>query len=149
MAMGGWVCISSCPVRDSNLNKFMRQSKRRKIGRDWISQLQDRTQTMMLPRFKLEYEVSLNDTLKALGMEIAFDRGANFSGMGPSLFISEVRHKTFVEVNEEGTEAVAVTGVEVAESEPPVFRVGRPFFFTIYDSETETILFMGTVTEPM
>ena len=58
----------------------------------------------MLPRFKLEYEVRLNEALEALGMGIAFGGGADFSGMGPNLFISEVRHKTFVEVNEEGTE---------------------------------------------
>ena len=83
-------------------------------------------------------------------MDIAFSSGANFSGMGPpDLFISEVRHKTFVEVNEEGTEAVAATAVQVPTSIPPVFRVDRPFFFAIYDAETQTILFMGTVTEPM
>ena len=91
---------------------------------------------MMLPRFKLEYEVSLNDTLKALGMEIAFDSGANFSGIGPGLFISEVKHKTFVEVNEEGTEAAAVTAGLMPDSDPPDFRVDRPFFFAIYDAET-------------
>ena len=104
---------------------------------------------MMLPRFKLEYEATLNNTLEALGMGIAFGSGADFSGMGPNLFISEVRHKTFVEVNEEGTEAAAVTAVVGVKSVPSVFRVDRPFFFAIYDAETETILFMGTVTEPM
>ena len=73
-----------------------------------------------------------------------------FSGMGPpDLFISEVRHKTFVEVNEEGTEAAAVTAIPIAESVPPGFWVDRPFFVAIYDAETQTILFMGTVTEPM
>ena len=91
------------PNRDSNLNKFL-GNLNTENWKGWISQFQDRRQTMMLPRFKLEYEVTLNDTLKALGMDIAFSSGANFSGMGPpDLFISEVRHKTFVEVNEEGT----------------------------------------------
>ena len=136
------------PSRDSSLNKFLRN-----LNADnwegWISQFQDRRHEMMLPRFKLEYEVRLNDTLEALGMGIAFGSGADFSGMGPSLFISEVRHKTFVEVNEEGTEAAAVTAVVGVKSIPSVFRVDRPFFFAIYDAETETILFMGTVTEPM
>ena len=136
------------PNPNSNLNKFLRNLNAEN-WEGWISQLQDRRQTMMLPRFKLEYEVSLNDTLETLGMGIAFDDGADFSGMGPNLFISEVRHKTFVEVNEEGTEAAAVTGVTMLESVPPAFRVDRPFFFAIYDAETETILFMGTVTEPM
>ena len=136
------------PNPNSNLNKFLRNLNAEN-WEDWISQLQDRRQTMMLPRFKLEYEVRLNDTLEALGMGIAFGGGADFSGMGPNLFISEVRHKTFVEVNEEGTEAAAVTAVAGVKSLPPAFRVDRPFFFAIYDAETETILFMGTVTEPM
>ncbi len=136
------------PNRDSNLNKFL-GNLNTENWMGWISQFQDRRHEMMLPRFKLEYEVRLNDTLEALGMGIAFGGGADFSGMGPSLFISEVRHKTFVEVNEEGTEAAAVTAVQLAASVPPDFRVDRPFFFAIYDAETQTILFMGTVTEPM
>ena len=137
------------PNRDSNLNKFL-GNLNEENWKGWISQFGNRTHDMMLPRFKLEYEVNLNDTLKALGMEIAFSGGADFSGMARNLLISEVKHKTFVEVNEEGTEAVAVTsGGIILESVPPVFRVDRPFFFTIYDAETQTILFMGTVTEPM
>ena len=136
------------PNRNVNLNKFLRDLNAEN-WEGWITQLQDRRQTMMLPRFKMEYEVRLNDTLEALGMGIAFGGGADFSGMGPSLFISEVRHKTFVEVNEEGTEAAAVTAVVGVKSLPPAFRVDRPFFFAIYDAETETILFMGTLTEPM
>ena len=136
------------PSHDSSLNKFLRNLNEEN-WEDWISQLQDRRHELMLPRFKLEYEIRLNDTLEALGMGIAFGSGADFSGMGPSLFISEVRHKTFVEVNEEGTEAAAVTAVVGVKSIPSVFRVDRPFFFAIYDAETETILFMGTVTEPM
>ena len=136
------------PNPNSNLNKFLRDLTAEN-WEGWISQFQDRRQTMILPRFKLEYEVRLNDTLEALGLGIAFGGGADFSGMGPSLFISEVRHKTFVEVNEEGTEAAAVTAVVGVKSVPSIFRVDRPFFFAIYDAETETILFMGTVTEPM
>ena len=136
------------PSSNSNLKKFLRDLNADN-WEDWISQLQNRRHEIMLPRFKLEYEIRLNDTLEALGMGIAFGGGADFSGMGPSLFISEVRHKTFVEVNEEGTEAAAVTAVVGVKSLPPAFRVDRPFFFAIYDAETETILFMGTVTEPM
>ena len=136
------------PNHNSNLNKFLRDLNA-ESWEDWISEFQERRHDMILPRFKLEYEVSLNNTLEALGMGIAFGGGADFSGMGPSLFISEVTHKTFVEVNEEGTEAAAVTAIVGVKSLPSVFRVDRPFFFAIYDAETETILFMGTVTEPM
>lgn len=138
------------PNHDSNLNEFL-SSLSAKNWASWLPQFSPvREESMMiLPRFKLEYEVSLNDTLKALGMDIAFGSGADFSGMGPSLFISDVRHKAVVEVNEEGTEAAAVTVVVGVTSLPPIFRVDRPFFFAIYDAETKAILFMGTVTEPM
>ena len=136
------------PNRNSNLNKFL-EDLNEEHWEGWIAQFQKRRHEIMLPRFKLEYEVKLNDTLEALGMGIAFGGGADFSGMGTNLFISEVRHKTFVEVNEEGTEAAAVTAVVGVKSLPPAFRVDRPFFFAIYDADTETILFMGTITEPM
>ena len=137
------------PNHDSNLNEFL-EGLNAESWAHWISQFHKETIYMMLPRFKLEYEMKLNDTLEALGMGIAFSGGADFSGMGPlGLFISEVRHKTFVEVNEEGTEAAAVTAVTLTESAKPVFRVDRPFFFAIYDTMTKTILFMGTIVEPM
>ena len=74
------------PNHNSNLNRFLR-TLNEENWEDWISQLHDRTHELMLPRFRLEYEVSLNDTLEALGMGIAFGGGADFSGMGPSLFI--------------------------------------------------------------
>ena len=67
-----------------------------------------------LPRFKTDYEVTLNDALKSLGMEEAFSSKANFSGMGKNFAISQVKHKTFVEVNEDkGTEAAAATSVGI------------------------------------
>lgn len=108
-----------------------------------------------LPRFGFEYETSLNNVLEALGMGIAFDQDlADFSGMRPippRLFISDVKHKSFVEVNEEGTEAAAVTSVEVGvTSMPETFSmiIDRPFFFVIADDMTGIILFMGMVVNP-
>ena len=139
------------PNHDSNLDEFL-SSLSAENWANWLSQFSPvrENSMMIIPRFKLEYEASLNDTLKALGMDIAFGSGADFSGMGPSLFISEVRHKAVVEVNEEGTEAAAVTVVVGVTSLPPIFRVDRPFFFVPFTTlKTETILFMGTVTEPM
>ena len=138
------------PNRDSNLNDFIEQLSAENWS-NWMSQFQETTDEseMILPRFELEYEVKLNDALAALGMGIAFGMGADFSGMGTQLFISEVRHKTIIEVNEEGTEAAAVTAVVGVKSLPPAFRVDRPFFFAIHDDRTQTMLFMGIVTEPM
>lgn len=110
---------------------------------------------LRMPRFKSEYSVSLNDALKALGMEVAFDsERANFGNMAsipPNLYISNVQHKTFIEVNEQGTKAAAVTSVEVrAESatQPFTMDVNRPFFFTIEEGSTGTMLFMGCMENP-
>lgn len=103
-----------------------------------------------LPRFKLEYAIDLKDTLKALGMEIAFTKEANFSGMTPSsVWIDKIKHKTFVEVNEEGTEAAAVTNIAGGVRSGPIeMNVNRPFFFAIRDNQTGSILFVGSIVEP-
>jgi len=111
---------------------------------------------LRLPRFKVEYDVNLNPVLFALGMKTAFGSGADFSAMSPKgkeLFISKVHQKTFVDVNEEGSEAAAVTTVLVAAkaempSPPRVFRVDRPFFCAIVDDTTGAFLFTGSIVEP-
>jgi serpin B len=97
-----------------------------------------------LPKFSLTYERTLNDDLEALGMGVAFGNGADFSGLSSSpVFISYVKQKTFVDVNEEGTEAAAVTNVALAASTPPSLDVDRPFIFVIRERLSGTILFMG------
>jgi serine protease inhibitor len=107
-----------------------------------------------IPRFKMDYESSLNDPLKAMGMGIAFVSGkADFSGMREQndLNISQVRHKAFVEVNEEGTEAAAATSVGVelsAAFQPFSFKADHPFLMMIRDKRTDAILFMGLVVDP-
>ena len=103
-----------------------------------------------LPKFKAEYETSLNATLQHLGMRDAFTPSADFSGMSKDpLMISEVKQKTFIEVNEEGSEAAAVTSVAVMRTslapEPLEFRVDRPFVFLIRERTSGTVLFMGLV----
>ena len=105
-----------------------------------------------MPKFKASYEKKLNDMLIALGMGIAFDGGADFSGISDAeIFISFVRQKAVIEVNEEGSEAAAVTvvGMELGGL-PPVFdfSIDQPFFFVIRDDRTETILFMGKIVDP-
>lgn len=106
---------------------------------------------VMMPAFKAEYGVSLNETLKRLGMKTAFTAMADFSGISREpLMISDVKQKTFIEVNEEGSEAAAITSVTVMRTTalPPdyaVFDVDRPFVFVIRERATGTILFMGMV----
>ncbi len=114
----------------------------------------DREGTLALPRFRLEYDVLLNEALKALGIRHAFE-DADFSAMAyERLFVSQVKQKSFVEVNEEGTEAAAVTTVAVRASaimrpiKPFEMIVDRPFFFVIGDSQTQSVLFMGLMYDP-
>lgn len=126
----------------------------------WMNSFRLTPGDIMLPRFKVEFEVGLKDTLKALGMAEAFDPGiADFSGMAKltpteRLFISEVKHKAFAEVNEEGTKAAAVTSVAIATGsitippKPFVMKVDRPFFFAIRDNVTGALLFMGSIVDP-
>jgi serpin B len=100
-----------------------------------------------IPKFKLEYGIkNLNRSLESLGMREAFSDHADFSGIGEDLFISNVFHKAVIEVNEKGSEAAAVTSVEVKNTsamEPIAFIADRPFMFIIADDTTGTILFMG------
>ena len=123
----------------------------------WLSKFHTDSGKVCLPKFTLEYGIKLNDALKALGMSVAFDPNqADFTKMHPGggLFISEVKHKTFVEVNEEGTEAAAVTSVGIAMSAlpPPLpfeIVVDRPFVFLIKENLSGAILFMGKIVEPI
>ncbi len=123
----------------------------------WLASFQETEGSVGLPRCKFGYEASFNDVLKELGMEIAFDdTAADFSGMRPvppRLFIAEVKHKTFVEVDEKGTEAAGATSVEIRLESAPLNRfsmtVDRPFFFSIVDNKTGSILFLGSVTDPL
>jgi serpin B len=110
---------------------------------------------VFLPKFKLTFEQTLNDALRALGMPTAFvEGGADFTAMSPrgrALFISEVLQKTFVDVNEEGTEAAAATSVGVGVTSAParfLFRADRPFLFAIRERLSGTILFVGKIVTP-
>ncbi|MEX0843147.1 MAG: serpin family protein [Gemmatimonadota bacterium] len=104
---------------------------------------------LSLPRFEIEWEGALNDALVAMGMGPAFGPGANFSRMfeGTGAWIDEVKQKSFVRVDEEGTEAAAVTSVVMVESAPPQVRADRPFLFVIRERLSDTILFMGLIVE--
>lgn len=107
---------------------------------------------LALPKFKLEYEAELNDVLKAMGMEEAFG-DADFTNMstemGKNLVISKVKHKSFIEVNEEGTEASAATSVEIRLTAMMLsLTFDKPFVYLIRDAKTGAILFIGTLENP-
>jgi len=139
----------------------------------WIEQMQKRETNIFLPRFKMETEYKLTGVLQAMGMRRAFidplsntQFGADFSGMNDSmsindrLYIDQVLHKGFIEVNEKGTEAAAVTAVmmvgsALAPAPPtmipfiPTVAADRPFLYLIRDRETGSILFLGRMMEPV
>ncbi len=105
------------------------------------------------PKFEFEYNRALNDVLKSLGLSVAFSEGADFSGINDTeeIFISNVKHKTYIKVDEEGTEAAAVTSVTVGTTsvgpgEP--FVADHPFLFLIKEKYTHTVLFAGYVINP-
>ncbi len=117
---------------------------------DMTGGFRERDIEVFLPRFRMAYERTLNDDLAALGMVDAFDHRADLSRLSPvaGLWISSVRQKSWVEVNEEGTEAAAATVVTVVESAPPAFRADRPFLFFIRERLSGTILFAGKFASP-
>jgi serpin B len=123
---------------------------------EWLVALASQEVNVFLPRFKTTAEFQLADTLRAMGMPLAFSDQADFSGMSSveSLMLTEVIHKAFVDVNEEGTEAAAATGGVFGptsaplEQEPIVFRADHPFLFMIRDNRTGSILFLGRYVGP-
>jgi len=121
----------------------------------WLGSFAKNEVLLYMPKFEIEYSIKLNDALKALGMEIAFDPGrADFTNIADlSLFISAVRHKTYVKVDEEGTEAAAVTIVEIelscgGPSSLKTIYIDHPFLFVIREHSSNSILFMGKITNP-
>lgn len=151
---GNFSMIILLPTDDSSLNELMSQLDEP----TWNTIIQNMSvptsRLLYLPKFKFEYENELNNELIDLGLGNAFSNSADFSGMckNESLAISRVKHKTFIEVNEEGTEAAAVTSVTMgATSAGPtnaIFAIDHPFLFAIKEKYTNAILFVGTVTDP-
>ena len=124
---------------------------------EWLQQLDstDRGEVLVqIPKVQIEGSYQLNEPLKAMGMAIAFDPNrANFRGIAENerLFISQVLHKTFLRVDEKGTEAGAATAVEIQaerSGEPPTFRADHPFLILIRDKPTGAVLFLGRIAAP-
>ena len=126
--------------------------------RQWLGQLRPVPKVILtLPKFKMTRQFELQDTLGSMGMTLAFDAHADFSGMtgNRDFFISAVIHKAYIDVNEEGTEAAAATAVvmrsmmaRMQQPAPPVFRADHPFIFLIRDNRSGGILFIGRVADP-
>ena len=121
----------------------------------WMDSMYPTNVDIYLPKFTFKTEYNLKDILSNMGLDVAFSSNADFSGMNGygGLFIEKVLHKAFVEVNEEGSEAAAATTVHVLETAMPeptkVFDADHPFIFLIQHKETDTILFMGSISNPI
>ena len=126
----------------------------------WVNKLQRRATTVYLPRFKQETSYDLKKTLVGMGMADAFDStSADFSGLSDSatdpIYLGMVKHKAFVEVNETGTEAAAITavggflgGAPAIPEFIPEFRADRPFLYIIRDVASGSVLFLGRMMSP-
>ena len=122
---------------------------------EWISKMTEQKKKVYLPKFEFKFDKSLVNQFRVLGMTDAFDDGkADLSGISDDarLVISEVMHKTYIKVDERGTEAAAVTGITVgttsAGPDLNTFRVNHPFVFAIREKDTNAILFIGKVMDP-
>lgn len=141
------------PDPSSSLAQFHQQLNT-EHWENWLSKFQETQIDLSLPRFKIEYEIELSETLAKLGMGIIFGPQADFRAMFAdtgNLAINQVRHKTFLDVNEEGSEAAAATAVVMLRKAMPSKRrmsVDRPFFCAIRDNQSGAILFMGSILKP-
>ncbi len=143
------------PKKSENIDNYLQQLS----ADDWASMLSNmrkREVQLYLPKFELEYKKELTKVLKALGLNAPFDAAvADFTAMSPEygrqLVIDQVLHKTYLKVNEEGSEAAAVTSVSMRVTsvmpENIVMKVNRPFLLAIRERENGTILFTGRINE--
>jgi serpin B len=117
----------------------------------WMSKLSPTTQQLSVPKFSFSYNVLLNDALIALGMGNAFTRAADFSNISAigGLKITEVNHKTFIEVDENGTTAAAATSVVIGTTTTLTPSINHPFIFAIREMSSGLILFTGIVNNPL
>jgi serine protease inhibitor len=149
---GKYSMVVVMPTADKTVNDLISTLDTTK-WKGWLANLNTVTRDIKMPKFKFAYDITLNETLKALGMATAFDEhAADFTRINSKggLYISKVKHKSFIEVNEEGTEAAAATSVEISfTSAPQSVIINRPFLFAIREVNTGLILFSGVINNPL
>jgi serine protease inhibitor len=141
------------PNKDSSVDKLMNEMTMENWNK-WINEFKKTQVQVSLPKFKIEFEEELNSMLKDFGMKDAFNGNANFSNITDKtdLYIDLVKQKSYIDVNEAGTEAASATAVVMktvsAPLDPTQFTVDRPFIYAIADKKTGLIIFMGKVEKP-
>jgi serine protease inhibitor len=152
---GKYSFFAVMPSTNQNIRTYINGLENNELL-DLVSSMKNGQVTLSLPKFEFSYKNSLNDELTSLGMGVAFTEKADLSRINAEgiseLFISDVMHKTFCRVDEKGTEAAAVTKVEItlkcAPAEGVKIRFDRPFIFGIIDSTSGTPLFLGIMENP-
>lgn len=145
---GGMVMDLLLPADDKGMDDFINKFDYDEYM-DALGNITEREDVILgIPKFQTEYKLSLKSALMSLGMEEAFTGAADFTGIneGGNIFISDVKHKTYIDVNEKGTEAAAVTSVEMrltAVLDPIEFIADSPFMYIIRETATDSILFTG------
>jgi serine protease inhibitor len=150
---GNFVMDVILPNENSSVSSVMPLLTNSNLSQ-WISQASERETELSLPRFKYSYKKKLKETLGMMGMAMAFTDNADFSNISEiGLLINEVTHQAFIETNEEGTEAAAATVVEIGVTSMPLtpfaINLNRPFIYIIRETSTNSILFMGRVSNPL
>lgn len=150
---GKYSMLIFLPASGKNTNHIISSLTAENVN-DWLSKMTEQKKKVYMPKFEFKFDDSLVDELQALGMTDAFnDAKANLSGISDAakLLISEVMHKSYIKVDERGTEAAAVTGITVGVTSigpDNSFRVDHPFVFAIREKDTKAILFIGKVMNP-
>ena len=156
---GRFVMRVYLPREDKEIEDFVSELRNDDLN-NWKGKFSSKSVNLGLPKFKIEYDTSLKNTLQKLGIKDAFLPGiADFGEMVPvsskEVYIGDIKHKTYIDVSERGTEAAAVTSIEMeitampAEEKIYEMVVDRPFFFTIEDTQNDLYLFMGTILNPV
>ena len=153
---GNYNIIILLPNKDKTVNDVIASLNGENLD-EWMNRMKKTDVQLTMPKFKFSFKEQLKNALSGMGMGIAFDSSkANFAKINPNvpLFISKVQHNTFVDVNEKGTEAAAVTVVVMDKAtvslrpRPYLFTVDRPFVFMITEKETHAVMFIGKVMNP-
>ena len=151
---GNFVLDIILPHKDTEIDKIIDILSVQTFN-NWINNANPIQTELSIPRFKYGYKIELNKILSEMGMEIAFGGRADFSGIsrGYPLSIDKVTHQTFIETTEKGTEAAAATVVGIKRTafipeERFVFNADHPFIYLIREKKSNTIIFVGLVTNP-
>lgn len=147
--------LIALPSEATSLQQLETELTPQKWGQ-WMDRMKSQRVHLSIPKFKIETRLDLNAVMQGMGMKLAFSPKADFSGITghPDLYINKAVHQTFIDVDENGTEAAAATGISFnltavrEEKEPYQFIADRPFLFLILDKKTESILFMGRFMQP-